>query len=91
MNFTDKARLRNQKTAFAIVERLVGGSALDYFESSQTVAQVWVECYTNDEIHEALNGYLWGSFEKSQDNLAKLENKLRAVFGLESVSAEGGL
>jgi ribosomal protein S2 len=73
---------QNQDTAFAIVRKLVGGDLTAYYESSHTIAMVWAECGRNAEIQRLTTNYVWGSFEKAESNLNKLEAKLREVFEL---------
>jgi hypothetical protein len=73
---------QNQDTAFAIVRDLVGGDLTAYYESSHTIAMVWAECGRNPEIQQLTTNYVWGSFAKADENLRKLETKLREVFEL---------
>lgn len=77
---------QNQETAYAILGRLVGG-VREHFQSEHTIAMVWAECGRNANIQRLTTNYVWGSFDKAQENLAKLENELRAVFGLELATA----
>jgi hypothetical protein len=79
---TDLTIKQNQDTAFAIVRKLVGGDLKAYYQSEMTIAMVWAECARNAEIQRLTTNYVWGSFEKAESNLNKLEAKLREVFEL---------
>jgi hypothetical protein len=73
---------QNRETALAFVRNLVGGDLRAYFQSEQTISQVWAECGRNAEIQRLTTNYVWGSFDRASKNKQALENKLREVFGL---------
>lgn len=77
----------NQKMAYSMVERLVGGDIEAHFQSQTTLAAIWEECGSNQRIQQLVTNYLFGSYERAKENKSKLEAELRAVFGLESVGA----
>lgn len=73
---------QNRETAMAFVRNLVGGDLRAYFQSEQTISQVWAECERNPEIQRLTTNYVWGSYERATSNKQALETKLREVFGL---------
>jgi hypothetical protein len=78
---------QNKEFALAVVTKLVGGSLEAYFESGSTIGAVMTECETNPRIQQLATNCIWGSYAKAKSNREALEAELRAVFGLEAVSA----
>ncbi len=59
--------------------KLAGGEG----EYSQfTLAAIWTECYKNETIKTLAGMYLVGSSDRAERNLARLDEKLREVFGI---------
>lgn len=85
---TDKGQEMKRQTdsrgdfAFEIVDKMVGG-AVAYWVSERTVAMVWAECQSNENIKRLAGMYLVGSSERAEGNLAKLKAELVSVFGIE--------
>lgn len=65
--------------AFEQTMRLAGGA--DVYGDS-TKASIWAECHNNAVIKQLAGMYLVGSSERAERNLARLDEKLREVFGL---------
>jgi hypothetical protein len=65
--------------AFEQAMRLAGGAS-EYGDS--TKATIWTECYKNETIKSLAGMYLVGSSERAERNLARLNEKLREVFGI---------
>lgn len=65
--------------AFEQAMRLAGG-AEQY--SVHTLAAISTECYKNETIKTLAGMYLVGSSERAERNLARLDEKLREVFGI---------
>lgn len=65
--------------AFEQAIRLAGGERA-YGDS--TKASIWAECYKNETIKQLAGMYLVGSSERAERNLARLDEKLREVFGI---------
>lgn len=65
--------------AYERTMKLAGGES----EYSQfTLAAISTECYKNETIKTLAGMYLVGSSERAERNLARLDEKLREVFGL---------
>lgn len=69
----------NAEFAYERVIRLAGGES-EYGDS--TKASIWAECYKNETIKQLAGMYLVGSSERAERNLARLDEKLREVFGI---------
>ena len=65
--------------AFEELGRMVGGHK-EYFVSDQTIAMVWKECQTNENLITLAGCYLVGSSERAERNLERLQDALRLVF-----------
>lgn len=65
--------------AFERAIRLAGGEG-EYGDS--TKASILAECYKNETIKQLAGMYLVGSSERAERNLARLDEKLREVFGI---------
>lgn len=63
--------------------RLAGGA--DTY-SIHTLAMIYAECYKNEEIRTLSRRYLFGSSEYAKRSLAKLDEHLAFVFGLEPLA-----
>jgi hypothetical protein len=63
--------------------RLAGGE--DTY-SVHTLSAIYAECYRNQEIRELSKLYLFGMSERAERNLAKLNEQLAFVFGLEPLA-----
>jgi hypothetical protein len=63
--------------------RLAGGA--DTY-SVHTLSAIYAECYNNEEISRLSGYYLFGSSEYAKRNLAKLDEHLAFVFGLEPMA-----
>jgi hypothetical protein len=63
--------------------RLAGGA--DTY-SIHTLAMIYAECYKNEEIRQLSKVYLFGSSELAKKSLAKLDEHLAFVFGLEPMA-----
>jgi hypothetical protein len=74
-----KTKNYNAEFAFEQVIRLVGGAS-EYGDS--TKASIWAECHNNETIKMLAGMYLVGSSERAERNLARLNDKLRQVFGI---------
>lgn len=74
-----KTKNYNAEFAFEQVIRLVGGAS-EYGDS--TKASIWAECHNNETIKTLAGMYLVGSSERAERNLARLDDKLRQVFGI---------
>jgi hypothetical protein len=74
-----KTKNYNAEFAFEQVIRLVGGAS-EYGDS--TKASIWAECHNNETIEMLAGMYLVGSSERAERNLARLDEKLREVFGI---------
>lgn len=65
--------------AYERAMKLAGGES----EYSQfTLAAIWAECYKNETITSLAGMYLVGSSDRAERNLARLDQKLREVFGI---------
>ncbi len=69
----------NAEFAFERAMRLAGGA--DVYGDS-TKAAIWTECYANEAIKQLAGMYLYGSSERAELNLGRLDQKLREVFGI---------
>jgi hypothetical protein len=65
--------------AFEQTMRLAGGE--DNYGTS-TQAAIWSECHDNKVIKQLVGMYLYGSSERADLNLSRLNDKLTEVFGL---------
>lgn len=74
-----KTKNYNAEFAFEQAIRLAGGA--DVYGDS-TKASIWAECHNNETIQTFAGMYLVGSSERAERNLARLNDKLREVFGL---------
>jgi hypothetical protein len=74
-----KTKNYNAEFAFEQAMRLAG-SASEYGDS--TKASIWAECHNNETIKMLAGMYLVGSSERAERNLARLNDKLRQVFGI---------
>ena len=65
--------------AFERAMKLAGGESV-YGDS--TKASIWSECHDNTEMKILSGMYLVGSSARAERNLARLDEKLREVFGI---------
>lgn len=65
--------------AYERATKLAGGQEV---YSTHTLAAIWTECYKNETIKQLSGMYLVGSSERAERNLARLDEKLREVFGI---------
>jgi ornithine carbamoyltransferase len=74
-----KTKNYNAEFAFEQAMRLAGGAS-EYGDS--TKASIGAECHNNETIKMLAGMYLVGSSERAERNLARLDDKLRQVFGI---------
>ena len=73
------AKNYNAETAYYRVMNLAGGESV---YGTSTLAAIWTECHANTEIQDLAGRYLYSNFDYAERALAKLDDKLREVFGL---------